>query len=48
MKKIVTSQELKEIARRLCYISFDARNERKPQNKKCLNCIVNSMGTFKT
>lgn len=38
----------KEITRRMCYLSINARNEIRTQNKKCVNCIVNSMGAFKT
>ena len=40
---------LKSVLRRLpeeCVMN--SRNEIRTQNKKCVNCIVNSMGTFKT
>ena len=47
-KKKFTEQCSKEITRRMCYLLTNARNERRTQNKKCVNCIVNLMGTFKT
>lgn len=47
LKNIITIAE-KEITRRMCYLSINARNEIRTQNKKCVNCIVNSMGAFKT
>lgn len=39
---------LKKITRRMCYLSFDARNEHGRTQNKDMNCIDNFLGTFKT